>query len=130
MGLIRKELDNLKEADIMSFILFALYKLRETPEYSGLSELLFILDKNSVFKLCEYFGGLTIKIPTISDLELLLNSLLVYKAIDIDKRDSEEVFSELKETLDMRDVKKTYIKLRDLLNSYELSSRSDIWKNM
>ena len=83
---IKRELDNLTEADIYSLMLFALYKTNELPEYSSLSQLSYILDKDNLLKLCEYFGGTTIRIPTVSELELLLNSLLVYQLVDIEKQ--------------------------------------------
>ena len=73
-----QELNNLKSQDIYSLILFALYKLREIPEYSTLSELAYIVDKENLLKLCEYFGGTTIHIPTIDELESILYSLLLY----------------------------------------------------
>ena len=62
---LRKELDNLKMTDTFSLILFVLYKIRDVKEYSTLSELAYILDKDALLNLCEYFGGMSIKIPTI-----------------------------------------------------------------
>lgn len=126
MGLIAKELDNLKDSDILSFILFALFKLRETSEYSGISELAYILDKDNLFKLCEYFGGLTITIPTVEELEELLNALLLYKYTDIDKLDFDESINSIKQNINKRNVKKCYIKIRELLSDYVISSRGKI----
>ena len=40
----KNNLNNLKETDVWSFILFALFKMREIPEYTSLSELIYILD--------------------------------------------------------------------------------------
>ena len=57
MALIKNNLNKLTESDIWSFILFALFKMREIPEYTSLSELVYILDKTTLLKLCEYFGG-------------------------------------------------------------------------
>ena len=51
--------------DIYSIILFIIFKIKKLPEYAALSELVYVLDKDSLLKLCEYFGGTTIKIPTI-----------------------------------------------------------------
>ena len=62
---IKEELNQLKETDVYSMLLFVLYKMRGIEEYSILSELAYILDKKNLLNLCEYFGGLTIKIPTI-----------------------------------------------------------------
>ena len=126
MGLINNELDNLKTSDILSFILFALFKLRESNEYSAISELAYILDKENLFRLCEYFGGLTITIPSVSDLETLLTALLVYKNIDIDKVDINEVFDSIQDNIDKSDVKKCYLKIRDILTTYNISSRGKL----
>ena len=126
MGLINNELDNLKNSDILSFILFTLFKLRESNEYSAISELAYILDKENLFKLCEYFGGLTITIPTVDDLEILLNSLLLYKYIDIDNNNFEEAYSNLKDKIDKSEVKKCYLKIKEVLQDYSISSRGKI----
>lgn len=60
MSRVKKELSNIKELDIYSLILFALFKLRDIPDYLALSELVFLMDKKELLKLCEYFGGMTI----------------------------------------------------------------------
>lgn len=126
MGLINTELDNLKNSDILSFILFTLFKLRESNEYSAISELAYILDKENLFRLCEYFGGLTITIPTVDDLEILLNALLLYKYVDIDKIDFEEAYLNIKDGIDKLELKKCYLKIRELLRDYAISSRGKI----
>ena len=71
-------------------MLFALFKLRDIPEYSSLSELAYILDKNNLLKFCEYFGGLTLKVPTINELESILYSLVLYQYVDIEKIEYDE----------------------------------------
>ena len=83
--MIKQNLDNLKSADIYSMILFALYKLIDIPEYSALSELAYVLDRKNLLNLCEYFGGITIKIPTIDELTELTDALLLYQYVKIDK---------------------------------------------
>ena len=78
------ELDNLRTKDIYSLILFALFKLKDLPEYSALSELAYILDKENLLKLCEFFGGMTITIPTMQELESIVYSLVLYQYVNID----------------------------------------------
>jgi hypothetical protein len=120
---IKRELDNLKEADIYSLLLFALYKANELPEYSSLSQLSYILDKDNLLKLCEYFGGTTIRIPKISELELLLNSLLVYQLVDIEHNSLETVLEDMKiKTGSNRDIKMHYLNIKELLSQYNFSS--------
>ena len=67
-----KDLTTLKEPDLYSLSMFTLYKLVDIPEYSSISELSYILDKTNLLKLCEYFGGTTIKIPTLNDGDIFI----------------------------------------------------------
>ena len=80
---VTNELSKLNDRDLYSLILFALFRLRNIPEYATLSELVYILDEKSMIKLCEYFGGLTIQIPTIDELESIVYSLLLYQDVNI-----------------------------------------------
>ena len=120
MSRLKTEMLNVKELDIYSLILFALYKLRNIPDYAVLSELVYILDKESLLKLCEYFGGLTLQIPTIEDLESLVYSLLLYQYIDIDNMSYDEAIKLLgTESKDLRRVKADYQKLSQILSQYQ-----------
>lgn len=124
MGRITNELQNLKETDIWSFILFALFKIRELPEFSAISELAYILDKNNLLKLCSIFGGMTITIPTITELENIIYTLLLYQYVDIEHYSYEEACLLLdQDNVDMRCIRQLYTKIRDLLNTYEFSNR-------
>lgn len=122
--MIKKELKNLKQTDIYSLMLFALYKFIEIPEYSSLSEMAFILDKENLLNLCEYFGGQTIKIPTIKELESLTYSLLLYQLVDIDKINYDDAINMIgHESRDLREVKNNYRKLVEVLSKYEFKPR-------
>lgn len=123
---IKSDLSMLKTKDIYSLILFALFKLRDTAEYSALSELAYLLDKESLFNMCEYFGGMTIKIPTISDLEVVVYALIMYTKIDIEGNKEDSVVSELNLAgKDLTEVRKTYEKLKDVLKDYSFSGRCE-----
>ncbi len=116
---IKTELNNLKNADIYSLMLFTLYQCRKTNEYSSLSELAFILDEKNLLSLCEYFGGTTISIPTIDELELLLCGLSLFKSIHIDKltiEDSLESYANHKFSVD--EIKLSYLKISDVMENY------------
>ena len=71
----KDSLKQLNSSDTYSLILFCLYKIKNNEKYSTLSELAYVLDKDNLLKLCEYFGGLTIKIPTIDEIESLVQAL-------------------------------------------------------
>ena len=61
--------------------------MTNVPEYSSLSELAYVLDKDNLLNLCEFFGGQTITIPTVDEVESLVYSLLLYQYVKIDKMD-------------------------------------------
>lgn len=121
---IKQNLLTLKDIDIWSLILFALYKIRDIPEYSTLSELAYVLDQENMLKLCEYFGGLTIKIPTIEELENIIYALVLYQYVNIDKIEYEKAINLIgKDSINLRLVKSTYIKICEILSTYNFTSR-------
>ena len=119
---IKEELEKLKTVDIYSLLMFALFKIRDIPEYSTLSELVYLIDKEDLLKLCEYFGGLTITIPTIEELESLIYSLLLYQYVDIEgmKYDDATELIGYKSS-DLRKVKTDYTKLKGILMKYDFN---------
>lgn len=123
---IKENLLTLKDMDIWSLILFALYKLKDIPEYSTISEMAYVLDKDNLLKLCEYFGGLTIKIPTIDELELLVHSLVLYQYVNIDGMDYEKAIEIVgNDSADLRAIKSGYIKICEILSKYKISPRGE-----
>ena len=123
MSKIKENLITLKEMDIWTLLLFALYKIKDLPEYSTLSELAYILDKKSLLKLCEYFGGITMTIPTIEDLENLTKSLLLYQYTIIEHKTYDEAIELLGDTDNLRLIKSNYVKLCNILDKYNFSER-------
>lgn len=120
---IKTELENLTKSDIYSLILFALYKCNESPEYSALSELAYILDKESLLKMCEYYGGLTIRIPTIDELERFLNALLVFQLVDIENNDLQETLLKLKNKNEhIKFLENDYNLIKQVLSKYNFNS--------
>lgn len=122
MNTLRKELDNLKMSDTFSLILFVLYKIRDVEEYSTISELAYVLDKDALLNLCEYFGGLSITIPTIEEIESIINSLLLYQYINIDGFSYNEAIEKIGfDSFQLRKIKKDYIKICSVLSDYSLN---------
>lgn len=123
----QKELLSIKELDIYSLILFALFKLRSVPDYMVLSELVYVLDKDNLLKLCEYFGGSTIKIPTIKELESVVYSLLLYQYVDIENMNYNDAIQLLgQDSTNLRQIKSDYLKLKDVLNSFSFNRKPEI----
>ena len=118
---MNSELDKLKTRDVYSFILFILYKIKNNQKYSTLSELAYIVDKESLLNICQYFGGLTITIPTIDEFEDILNVLLLYQKVDIEGKD-------LDRTLDDFGIRRRnkenmitlYQQVQDILSDYKI----------
>lgn len=122
---IKDEIATLKDTDIYSLMMFVLFKIKDIPEYSALSELSFILNKESLLTLCEYYGGLTIKIPTIQELELLINALLLYQLIDVQGNSYETAIKILGSgSSELRVIKQTYLKVREVMSNYEFKPRA------
>ena len=120
--MLKERINNLKSKDIYSLMFFALYKIREIPEYSSLSELVYVLDKDSMLNLCEIFGGQTITIPTIYELESLVYSLLLYQYVKIDGKDYDEAIKLIgHESKELRAVKKNYKALCEILDGYSFA---------
>lgn len=121
---MQRGLNTLKEQDLYSLSLFCLYKLRGTEEYSSLSELVYLLDKENLLNLCEFFGGQTIYIPTTDELETLTYSLLLYHYVKIEHMEYSEALKLIgHKSKDLRAVKSSYIKLCDVLKNYTFEGR-------
>jgi len=117
---INKELNNLESTNIYSLMLFAMYKLINIPEYSTLSELVYILNKDDFLNLCEYFGGTTIKIPTIHELKSLTYALLLYQYVNIDNIEYNEALKLIgHDSNELREVKTNYANLCEVLKNYK-----------
>ena len=117
---IKKSLDQLSETDVYSMILFALYKLDDVPEFSTLSELVYTLDKDSLIKFLECFGGLTIRVPTINELKMIVNVLLLYQLVQLDGMPMEKALEELSlHEFQTKNILDTYGKICGILDSYD-----------
>ncbi len=124
--MIKQELDKLNQQDIYSLILFTLFKIKDIPEYSAVSELAYTLDKNNLLNLCEHFGGTTITIPTLDEIENLIYSLLAYQYIEIEHKDSNDVFKYIKsldESIDIQKIKKSFKSMCEVLRNYKFDLR-------
>lgn len=110
---ILNALEELNKKDIYSLILFVLYKMKDNPEYSTLSELIYILDNDSFIRFLKYFEGETITIPKIDDLKMILDALLFYER----KMNTELTDNEIIEELNLNKVNKE--KLNSTLNIVE-----------
>ncbi len=124
---IKQELTKLKQLDIWSLMLFVLYNFQNIPEYSSISELAYILDQKNLLKLCEYFGGQTIKVPTIDQLEETLYAMLLYQYIDVEKIPEKDAINLLHvEKTKEKAIKSSYQALKYVLTNYSITPRGRI----
>lgn len=116
----KEELNSLKVNDIYSLMLFAMYKMKDIPEYSTLSELAYVLKKDSLLNFFEYFGGTTITVPTISELKVVINALLLYQYVKIENIEFNKALKliELDENK-LKDVKHCFCIISDILDKYD-----------
>ena len=117
--MIKNNIETLKETDFYSLILFTLFKMTEKPEYSSISQLAYILDKDNLLNLCAYFGGQTITIPTTYELESLVYGLLLYQKVKVDGMDYDEALALIgHESEELREVKKNYKQICSVMSKY------------
>ncbi len=118
----KENIDNLKQQDIYSFLLFVLYRLTGVNEYSSLSELAYVLDKKNFLNLCEFFGGQTITIPTIEDIENLTYSFLIYQYVNIDGMTFRDALAKLPANVEnISNIKSTYKTMCEALKDYNFN---------
>lgn len=124
---IKNELEKLKNVDVWSLMLFVLYNFQKIPEYSTLSELAYILDEKNFLKLCEYFGGQTIRIPTIDELEETVYGMLLYQYVHIENIKFEDAVEMLRiDKLKEKAVRNCYKSVEYVLSNYKIQPRGHI----
>ena len=117
--------NDLNEDDIYAYSLFLLHKLRDIPEYMTSSELPYVLDQTNLLRLCQFFGGRTIKIPTQEELYEIMYLILLYQYVKIDKMDYDKAIDMLKyKPFQTTKLKVEFKKMCEILNRYNFSSRS------
>lgn len=120
MNKIDKALNELKLTDIYSILLFALFKLKDDPKYSTLSELCYVIDNESFINMLQYFGGKTITFPTIKEFKDLVDSLCLYELVNIDQMDYARALRELDiDKHRMEQLSEIYNKICDILKNYD-----------
>lgn len=113
-------LDKLKEEDIYSLAMFVLYKLTNIKEYSVISEIPYVLDKENLFNFCNYFGGRTITVPTTQQVYSLMHIILLYHYVKIDNIPYDDAIHQIGfKSSELRKVKSVFTKLCTILDNYK-----------
>ena len=120
----RTELNKFSDMDIWSMMLFVLFRVKDVPEYSSLSELCYLLDKKNFLNLCQYFGGTTITIPRLEDMEQVLYGMLLYQYVDVEKIKMDDALLLIdKDVQSKTQLLDSYKKIKQVLDSYEFQPR-------
>ena len=121
---ILKSLEELDQPDIYSLLLFSIYKLYDVPEYSTLSELVYTLDKTNLFNFLSMYGGMTIKVPTIMELQKMLDALLLYQLIHFENMETKDALKQFATiTYSQKELIERYDLLKDILSQYSFKQK-------
>jgi hypothetical protein len=115
----KEKLDSLEMTDVYSLMLFSIFKMKDIPEYSTLSELAYILDKESLFNFLEYYGGTTITVPTIHEFNQIIRALLLYQAVNLEGVDFNKAFKNIESEFQTNDTREAYFKIVSILDKYD-----------
>lgn len=116
---ILKSLEELEQPDIYSLLLFSVYKLYDIPEYSTLSELVYTLDKQNLFNFLSMYGGMTIKVPTMQELQKMLDALLLYQLINFENMESKDALKQFNHiAYSQKELVERYKTLEEVLSQY------------
>ena len=120
---IVKSLEELEKPDIYSLLLFSIYKLYDDPQYSTLSELVYTLDKSNLFNFLSMYGGMTIKVPTLQELQMMLDALLLYQYIHFENMESKDALKQFSSiTYSQKDLVERYKLLETVLAEYNFKT--------
>ena len=121
MRQLTRDVSKLKEDDVINVLLYAIYKLTNDPEYSAISELAYVLDKDSLYKLCATFGGAIIKIPPLSLFKNITKALLIIELMQKGETFEEAYADADVNVRDKSEVVKIVDQLVEIVNSYDMS---------
>lgn len=116
----KKELELLKEAETTTDINF------DVTSYLDLANLMYCLDRKNLLKFLKYFGGTTIRIPTIQEFKKISYCISLYyliyeKGISIDK--AYEIVGVSQEECQISNVQRLFNILKNKTLSQMLNSR-------
>lgn len=112
-------LNELHKPDVYSLLLFTLFKLRSTPEYSTLSELSYALDHRSLLNFLTLFGGTTIRVPTLRELKLVLYALDAYRKVTFEDEGFTRILKDLSGEFTAQEITEAYQKISEVVKDYD-----------
>lgn len=117
-------LDNLQKEDLYSVATALLYTLKDTPQYSTMSELFYILDYPNFIKLIKYYGGQEIRVPTHEEINEMLTVLLLYQYREVEELSWDECLKKVNADPDQsKSLRGKVNALLSLLKSQDVGGR-------
>ena len=117
---VAETLNALRKTDTESLLLFLLYQLKDDPKYATLSELIYLVDNKSFFNLLNYYGGMTIRIPTLEEFKVVSKAMLLYQLCNIEHESFDSSLKSIKDDCSDTEITQAYNKLIDILKLYEV----------
>ena len=120
MRQVTKDLNILKEDDLITIILYCLYKFTKDPDYAAISELAYTVDKDSLYKLCATYGGCTIRIPTLKEYRNIVKVMLIFQYVNSDGLSFEEACKKADVgDMSLESISEIYSIMSEVIESYE-----------
>lgn len=117
-------LDRLQKEDLYSVATALLYTLKDTPQYSTMSELFYILDYPNFLKMIKYFGGQEIRIPSHEEINEMLVVLLLYQYRKVEELPWDECLRKVNADKEQsKSLRSKVSTLSSLLKSQEIGGR-------
>ena len=119
---LEQALNGLHYEDIYTIILFALSEMRNVPEYKTLSELAYLVDRKSLMNMLEYYGGMTVRIPTQKEFKLMVNGLLMYEYVNLEGLTVQQALAEMRgSSLPANELLACYAKITEVMGKYKFN---------
>lgn len=119
MRQVTKDLNTLKEDDLITIILYCLYKFTKDPDYAAISELAYTVDKDSLYKLCSTYGGCTIRIPTLQEYRNIVKVMLIFQYVNSEGMSFEEACKKANiDGISLEDIYDIYSIMSEVIESY------------
>jgi len=114
---IKDNLSALREEDLLNTVLYLIYRVSCDPKYSTISELIYILGKDQLYRLCSVLGGCEVKIPTLNELKIFTGAVYIYYSINENNLSFEEALNNLNlSQADRKHLFEVYKDIEELLN--------------
>ena len=121
---ITKSLNAMDEKDVYSLMLFILFCMKNVPEYAVLSELVFAVDRENLMNLLSIFGGTTIRIPTVHEMNVILSGMIAYTMCTFDGADLSDAVKEAKRPdVTTKEIMEVYETVSEVMKNYDFELR-------